>query len=96
MAKSLTKVLLAAAIIIASVAVQAGRGQGISGQDNPLIVRKCNDFKITGNGSSEQWRKTEWVNLTHQGSDYIDYVTREKCCIRKQEFIFFSIARIRS
>jgi len=78
MAKSLTKVLLAAAIITASVAVQAGRGQGISGQDNPLIVRKCNDFKITGNGGSEQWRKTEWVNLTHQGSDYIDYVTRVK------------------
>ena len=78
MTKCLTKVLLTAVILTTSLAVHRSRGQGSAGQDLPLTIRKCSDFRITGDGSSEQWRKTGWVNLTHQGSDFIDYETKVK------------------
>lgn len=78
MTKCLTKVLLTAVILTTSLAVHKSRGQGSAGQDLPLTIRKCSDFRITGDGSSEQWRKTGWVNLTHQGSDFIDYETKVK------------------
>jgi hypothetical protein len=31
---------------------------------DPFIVRKCNDFEITGNGSNPEWNKAEWQPLT--------------------------------
>ena len=29
----------------------------------PLIVKKCADFQVTGDGSNPQWSKTQWVPL---------------------------------
>jgi hypothetical protein len=37
-------------------------------ETEPLIVQKCNDFEITGNGSNSEWNKTEWVPLTKLGN----------------------------
>jgi len=42
------------------------------------IVKKCQDFTVTGNGSSGSWESTEWINLIHQGSGVISYETRVK------------------
>ena len=43
-----------------------------------VIVGKCEDFKITGDGNSDKWKKAEWVKLVPQGSDNIDYETKVK------------------
>jgi len=53
---------------------------GQTGQDlnNPLIVRKCNDFAITGKGSDAEWSKAEWNQLTKLDKGGKPNVTRFK------------------
>jgi hypothetical protein len=41
-------------------------------------VMKCQDFEITGEGSSDMWNKAEWINLVQQGSDKSLYGTKVK------------------
>src|SRR5690606_35972139 len=31
---------------------------------DPLLIKKCNEFEITGNGGSLEWNKAEWSALT--------------------------------
>ncbi len=31
---------------------------------DPLLVRQCNDFEVTGKGNNAEWGKTEWNLLT--------------------------------
>ena len=30
----------------------------------PLLIKKCNEFEITGNGSDPEWNKAEWILLS--------------------------------
>ena len=46
--------------------------------DNILIIKKCNDFEVTGDGSSAEWNKTNWVELKQQGPNESPYTTRAK------------------
>jgi len=41
-------------------------------------IRKCNDFMVTGDGSSAAWNNAEWIKLTHQGSGSTFYETKVK------------------
>jgi len=53
----------------------------ITAQENALseaTIKKCNDFIVTGDGSSVAWNSTEWINLTHQGSGSTVYDTKVK------------------
>ena len=43
-----------------------------------LVVKKCLDFDVTGDGTSAEWKKTEWIDLTQQGPDKSPYTTRAK------------------
>jgi hypothetical protein len=43
-----------------------------------VTVKKCQNFQITGNGSSDMWNKTEWINLVQQGSNRSSYQTKVK------------------
>jgi len=43
-----------------------------------VTVKKCQDFTVTGDGSSVTWNRTEWINLVPQGSDCIVYETKVK------------------
>jgi hypothetical protein len=43
-----------------------------------VTVSKCQDFNITGDGSSVTWNKAEWIKLVPQGSDNINYETKVK------------------
>ena len=43
-----------------------------------LTIKKCNDFEVTGDGSSAEWNRTYWVELQQQGSDKSPYTTRSK------------------
>ncbi len=42
------------------------------------IVRKCNDFIITGDGRSENWKTAEWISLPSQGTVKNGYQTKVK------------------
>ena len=65
-------------LIASQAAVQISFGQGNAGNNDALVIRKCADFNVTGDGNNDQWNKTDWVFLSHQGSDFIDYKTRVK------------------
>lgn len=41
----------------------------VSENSSTLLVKKTNDFSITGDGSADNWDKTDWVELT-QRSNY--------------------------
>jgi hypothetical protein len=43
-----------------------------------ITVKKCQDFRITGDGSSDTWKRTEWVTLAQQGSIINAYSTNVK------------------
>jgi hypothetical protein len=49
-----------------------------SGGDSILIVKKSNDFNVTGDGSSSSWTKTNWIPITVQESDGTPLSTRAK------------------
>jgi len=54
-------------ILIASVP-----GSGIE------TVKKCPDFRVTGDGSSEQWNKANWITLEQRSNPEFPYQTRVK------------------
>lgn len=47
-------------------------------QKGTLLINKCKDFKVTGDGSSDTWKKTKWVELVQQGPDIFPYTTKAK------------------
>lgn len=42
--------------------------------DTPLVVRRCNDFGITGRGENAEWGKANWVTLSQidKGGKYLE------------------------
>jgi hypothetical protein len=53
-----------------------------------ITVKKCKDFKITSDGNSEPWGKTEWINLDQQGSDSSIYKTQVKVLYSEKGIYF--------
>ena len=48
-----------------------------SGCDSTTI-KKCHDFKITGDGLSDSWKNTEWINLIQPDQNNTAYQTKVK------------------
>lgn len=45
-------------------------GTGLFSQaPGSVTVKKTSDFKVTGDGSSKNWKATEWISLSEQGPD---------------------------
>lgn len=53
-----------------------------------ITVKKCQDFKVTGNGSSEKWKTTEWINIVRQGSGQSVYKTKVKVLYSEKGIYF--------
>ena len=43
-----------------------------------VIIKKCKDFKVTGDGKSAEWLNTEWVKLKQHDSEDPSYETKVK------------------
>jgi len=41
-------------------------------------IKKCSDFKVTGDGSSSEWKNTEWLTVAQQGNGPALYATKVK------------------
>lgn len=52
--------------------------QAEASEPGALLVRRCNDFKITGDGSSENWKAAEWTSLKVRGKSDNVYETKVK------------------
>src|SRR5579871_2752296 len=68
--------------VLSQVVEQAYSGSK-SEKDSPrarpeMRVLKTDDFEVTGDGTAEAWKKTEWVALNKRGEDGADYSTRIK------------------
>jgi hypothetical protein len=53
-------------------------GQTEQEVNSPLVVRKCEDFTITGKGNDQAWTKTEWNQLTKLDEGGKTNITRFK------------------
>jgi len=65
---------------------------GILLGENPVhastTIKKCQDFKITGDGTSDNWKKTEWLNVSKQGSGQATYKTKVKVLYSEKGIYF--------
>jgi hypothetical protein len=66
------KGLISGIFIIISLLPAAAAGPEL------VTIKKCNDFRVTGDGSSESWKSTEWINLQGYGKGRTDYETKVK------------------
>src|SRR4051812_2602300 len=54
-------------------------GQNLSNNKiKTLIVKKCTDFDVTGNGNNPEWGKTEWNVLTNLDTGIVDQESKFK------------------
>jgi hypothetical protein len=67
-------VLLLACTILALLEA----GPVAAAEPGSVTVRKCTDFKVTGDGSAPEWNKAQWIALTPQGSGKATFATRAK------------------
>src|SRR5687768_7801680 len=51
--------------------------QSTSPQES-IIVRKCDDFKVTGKGDNPEWKKTQWTLLTKLDEGSEEYESKFK------------------
>jgi hypothetical protein len=57
---------------------QKSRLIAASPQPGSITIKKTQDFKITGDGISENWGKTEWIDIPRQRGTTVNYKTRSK------------------
>jgi hypothetical protein len=47
-------------------------------ESGSVVVKKCQDFTVTGDGSSEVWNTADWIDLALRDKDLTGYGTRVK------------------
>ncbi len=52
----------------------------LAGQSDPgiLTVKKCQDFKISGDGSAQSWGIADWINIPQRSTSGEQYTTKAK------------------
>ena len=69
-------------LLILCISIFTGNTKSLAQDEAPgtgsLIVKKCVDFEVTGDGTSEEWKKTEWIDLVSRGTEVDGYHTRTK------------------
>jgi len=65
-------------IMISNFIRSAGLEEGRSQKTIPLLVRKCSDFYLAGNGDNNEWTKAEWNYLTKLDEGGKIYTTKFK------------------
>ncbi len=43
-----------------------------------VTVKKCNDFNVTGDGTSAEWKSAEWLTVAQKGDGQEGYSTKVK------------------
>ena len=56
--------IICVSCIIVFVSILTAIGQTQDSSQPALLVKKCNDFSLTGKGNDPEWSKTEWSPLT--------------------------------
>src|SRR5664280_2731428 len=64
--------------VILSLENLTGRLLAANSEGDSVTIKKCQDFKITGNGTSAAWNRTGWINLIQQEPKAAPYQTKVK------------------
>lgn len=70
--------IIAGIVTICFLAGMESFCQPITEDHAAVKIKKCEDFTVTGNGSSHEWDKASWIKLQTQGTENKDYITRVK------------------
>ena len=71
------RILLALLITAYLIALSAATAQPTAGSNDTLVVKKTQNFDVTGSGNAPAWNTTDWVPLTKR-KGAVDYATRAK------------------
>ncbi len=55
-----------------------GKLLAFSNKPDSVVIKKCQDFKITGTGSSEAWNNAGWITLLPSDQSITGYQTKVK------------------
>lgn len=77
MGKSKLKSLLIFFIVLISNSIYDTLSAAQTDRDS-IIVRKCQDFDLTGDGSNETWKIADWINIPQQTVKPDTYSTKAK------------------
>jgi hypothetical protein len=69
---------LIAFLIIAGTKSMNSELPAANDDHDSVTIKKCHDFKITGDGLSDSWKKTGWINLVLQDPNSRSYETKVK------------------
>ncbi len=71
---------LSATLIPGYAIAQTNSNNSITKADTSVsyTVKKCGDFKVSGDGGHQEWRKAEWATFTRIQSEGNEYVSRSK------------------
>jgi len=50
----------------------------VNAEPGSIVVKKSQDFKVTGDGSAVNWQSTDWIDIVQQGPDPSPYTTKAK------------------
>jgi hypothetical protein len=53
-----------------------------------VVIKKCSDFKVTGDGISEQWKNAEWISLAGPKERVSSYQTKVKSLYSEKGIYF--------
>jgi hypothetical protein len=67
--------LVFVAIIFVSINI---RLFGLTPENDSVLIKRCQDFDITGEGRNVAWENAGWINLTQAGAHNPAYATRVK------------------
>ena len=70
--------LLVCSFLLFSIIAVCSKVAAINSAPDSMVIKRCQDFKITGDGRSQNWQSAEWVTLAQQGENFPKNVTRVK------------------
>jgi hypothetical protein len=53
-----------------------------------VMIKKCSDFKVTGDGLAEQWKNADWISLAVQDKSVSSYQTKVKTLYSEKGIYF--------
>lgn len=87
-----TKITVLSGILLCNLFVMVMTGNNDLFASSPVpgsvTVKKCSDFKVTGDGSSAEWKSTDWLKVAQQGKDPVLYSTKVKVLYSEKGIYF--------
>jgi hypothetical protein len=75
---NLAGIVIKAVYLFLTVLIVNGSLCAAAPEPGSITIKKCRDFKVTGDGTSSDWKNTDWLTVTQKGTETALYSTRVK------------------